>query len=281
MAALDLRTEEKNEALIIKFPGVVDINSKDDLEKNIKMWQIKELKLFVLDFKETIDFDRNLYKMIIDFKKNLEKVGKSLATISVSNRLKNNITAEGMASAFNIVLTLNDAYKLAGIKLVPPKKIKLDTAFINPFITGTISTFETQVGLKITPSKPSVKKPGDKLEDISLAGVINLTCSYFSGTISIAFSEKVFLKIYNKMLDEKIEAIDDSVKDGAGELLNIIYGQAKKELNRVGYQLEKAIPTILAGENIQIHTSKQTPSILLPFESELGVFYLEVCVSID
>ncbi len=281
MAALDLRTEERNEALIIKFPGVVDANSKDDLEKNIKMWQIKELKLFVLDLKNTVDFDRNLYKIIIDFKNNLEKVGKYMATISVSNRLKNSITSEGMASAFNMVGTLGEAYKLAGILVASPKKIKLDTNFINPFITGTMTTFETQVGLSIKPGKPAVKKTGEKfMDNIALAGIINLTCKDFTGTISIAFPEKVFLGVYNTMLDENIEVLDDEVKDGAGELLNIIYGQAKQELNRQGYQLEKAIPTILAGDNIQIHGGKQSPAICLPFESKVGRFYLEVAVAL-
>lgn len=281
MGALNLKTEEKNEALIIKFPGVVDANSKDELEKNVKMWQIKELKLFVLDFKDTVDFDRNLYKIIIEFKKNLEKVGKSLATISVSNRLKTNITSEGMASAFNIVATLNDAYKHAGIKVASPKKIKLDINFINPFIAGTIETFKTQVGVPITPGKPTVKTQGGVIQGNSLAGVINLTCSHFTGIIAIAFSKEVFLNTYNKMLDEDVKELNDEVKDGAGELLNIIYGQAKKELNRVGYQLEKAIPTIMAGENIQIHVSRQTPAIVLPFSSELGDFYLEVSISTD
>lgn len=281
MSALDLVTEEKNGVLIIKFPGVLEATASEEMEKHIKMWLIKDIKLFVFDFGATLHFDHNLYKSIIHFKKNLQKVEKTLATISVSQKLKSEFNTAGIGHVFNIQKNLNEAYVHAGIRVQSPKKIQLDTNFINPFIKGAQITFETQVGLKITAGKPFIKKANELPGEFAIAGIINLTCAHFTGAVSIVFSKSTFLNIYNKMLDENISEITDEVKDGAGELLNIIYGLAKKELNELGYRLEKAIPTILYGSNIKVHSNKNCPTIALPFQSESGEFFIEVNLSTD
>jgi len=43
------------------------------------------------------------------------------------------------------------------------------------------------------------------------------------------------------MFGEKYEKIPEGLQDGAGELMNIIFGYAKKILNEKGYVIEMAI----------------------------------------
>lgn len=282
MSQKDFFAEEKTDVLIIHLPKVLNASLEEDFVKNIKLWLVKPYLLHVFDFSGVLEIEHAVYKHIIGYKKSLESVEKKFFSIHLSKELERQITADGLKSTFNLAKSLNDAYKLAGLKTDKPNNVKLNTEFINPFIQATMNTFKTQVGVEIKPLKPFLKKANEQnKEPINLAGVINLTCSHFTGAIVIAFSEQVFLNIYEKMLDEKLDKIDDEVKDGAAELLNIIYGQAKSELNKRNFALEKAIPTVLSGSHIDVYHNPSAIVFVLPFESEAGSFNLEVSLSDD
>ena len=158
----------------------------------------------------------------------------------------------------------------------PPK---VDENFLNPFIAAAIKTLETQAGLKLSPGKPYIKtKPLDSQLRIDIAGVINLTCEQFKGSIALCFPSEVFLSIYEAMLDERPEEINADVSECAGELLNIIFGTAKTALIPKGYKLERAIPTVLAGQKLMVQFKSPYPTIVLPFECESGTFLIEILI---
>ena len=155
--------------------------------------------------------------------------------------------------------------------------VTLDPEFINPFISGTGKVFETQVGMSLTPGKPEIKKGADS-RHMDIAGIINMNCKQFNGTIAICFPEDVFLKIYDAMLDEKVDKIYAEVSDCAGELLNIIYGTAKTILNEKGYEVEKAIPAVLSGASINLRFKSKIPTLVIPFKCDAGIFWMEIII---
>ncbi|OFZ17744.1 MAG: hypothetical protein A2X94_15205 [Bdellovibrionales bacterium GWB1_55_8] len=151
----------------------------------------------------------------------------------------------------------------------------MDVAFVNPFINATKMTLETQANTPVTIGKPFLKD-GDNLE-FDIAGVISLTSSAFQGSIALCFPAAVFLAIYSSMLGEKHEEITKEIEDAAGEILNIIFGQAKAELNdKEGYAIQKAIPTIVRGKTLQVHHLSRSVAVVLPFETAAGRFNLEI-----
>ena len=154
---------------------------------------------------------------------------------------------------------------------------KVDTAFIKPFVDGTKETLNTLCGFNAVPGKPFLKKENPAIE-IEIAGIIGLTSKSFSGSITISFSEKVFLKIMSKMLGEEYSSITKEIEDGAAELINIIFGHAKRVLNANGYEIEKAIPSIARGNSIQTISLTKIDIIVIPFEIEVGTFYIEVTI---
>jgi len=159
------------------------------------------------------------------------------------------------------------------------KKIKVDSEFLNPFIAAAKMTLETQAQTSLSPEKAMIKKPGEKTPHVTeIAGIINLTCEQFSGSVALCFPAEVFLKIYENMLDEKLDEINEEVADCAGELLNIIFGTAKTALMAKGYKLERAIPTVLAGKDLQVKFRSDYPTIILPFKSSCGPFHIEIIV---
>ena len=101
----------------------------------------------------------------------------------------------------------------------------------------------------------------------------------FSGNVIITFPEKTFLGLISKILRENYTAINKENADGAGELTNMIFGQAKITLNEQGYGIKTALPSLIIGKSHHITGSKQELVVVVPFECELGSFFVEICLS--
>ncbi|MCB0356702.1 MAG: hypothetical protein KDD40_06825, partial [Bdellovibrionales bacterium] len=166
MSSNEFRIEEKSSALVMTLPSVISSNSANELEKNIKMCLLKKPDLHVLDFENVLEFDRANFKYVIEYKKNLDKVGKTLASINMSPMVRREISANGLNKVFNPIASLNEAFCLAGIIVEKSIKIKLDTKFINPFIEATMFTFKTQIGIELSAGKPTLKKEHAKSDQI-------------------------------------------------------------------------------------------------------------------
>jgi len=154
--------------------------------------------------------------------------------------------------------------------------VELDARFFKPFIEGTLNTLKIQCELVATHEKPFLKGQREQ-PNFAIAAVIGLTSSAFNGTITLCFPEKVFLGVMGKMLGESYTEINQEVQDGVAELLNIIFGQAKSALSLQGYVIQKAIPTVIRGNNLHTRALTSGPIMVLPFQTDLGEFQVEIC----
>lgn len=157
----------------------------------------------------------------------------------------------------------------------------IDVNFLNPFLKATKTTLETQASTPVTIGPPRLKGEDEKL-DVDIAGVISLVSKAFNGSIALCFPAKVFLAIYTSMVGEKHDTINKEIEDAAGEILNIIFGQAKAELNdKANYQIQKAIPTIVRGQTLEIRHLTKNVVVVLPFETPNGSFHIEVSTELS
>lgn len=153
--------------------------------------------------------------------------------------------------------------------------LKFDSNFIRPIVEGAVHTLEIQCSVAAKVQPPHVK--GSKVEaNADIAAIIGLTSRTFTGTIAVTFPRETFLGIMNKMLGENFSEITSDLEDGVSELLNIIFGQAKKVLNEEGHGVEMAIPTIIRGTNVKVRHLTEKMAVVLPFESEVGPFTMEI-----
>lgn len=156
---------------------------------------------------------------------------------------------------------------------------KLDVQFIQPFIDGTIQTLSVQCQLQATPGIPFTKGMGTApVLQIDIAGLIGITSATFTGSVTICFPEKTFLKVMGRLLGEEFQTLNKDLEDGAGELINIIFGFAKRVLNAQGYTIQKALPSIIVGHGFSLRTFSKAPIGVLPFQTELGPFQIEVAM---
>lgn len=169
--------------------------------------------------------------------------------------------------------------KAAKKKVAAPKtKFKLDVDFVNPFIDSAITTLTGLCVVRgINPEKVRLKK-NDAPMDTDISGSLAITSPNFQGNIAVSFNYDVFIKVLSAMLEEEISDINSENEDGAAEIINIIFGQTKAVLNSKGYELERAIPSVVKGHNHNISSSVKIPTLVIPIGSDLGTFFIQICV---
>ena len=228
----------------------------------------------VLDLGQKWNIDLYFLKEVAPIAKVIKDNRSGIAAASCPAPTLKLLKELGMDSMLPTFLNVEKALTHLGIA-IPKDPVKIDVAFVNPFVSGALETLKVQCSTTVTPGKPFIKGLNQPT-DVAIAAVLGLTSKPFNGSIALCFPEKTFLTIMGKMLGEAFPAITKDLEDGAGELLNIIFGQAKKHLNDKGYAIEKAIPTIVRGKELMVRHMSANPTVILPFESDAGLFHIEV-----
>lgn len=147
--------------------------------------------------------------------------------------------------------------------------------FVNPFLTSLINVLTTMANLTLTPKKPRIKQNEVAKGDIS--GLIGLIGPKTKGSFSITFEEELALEIMNRMLGERPAKINADVTDMVGEITNMVTGGAKRILAEKGFDFDMATPIVVSGRDHTITHKSDGKIIIMPFESEFGRAYIEIC----
>jgi|GEM_PF-2362644 len=121
--------------------------------------------------------------------------------------------------------------------------------FLTPFVTATESTLLDLCKTKVKNTRILTSSTIPK-EPASFAAVIGITSPTLQGFMSVHFPEAVFLTLMNRMLGESMTQIEPGLEDGAAEITNIIFGNAKTKLNELDFKIEMALPTLIRGKRI-------------------------------
>jgi chemotaxis protein CheX len=151
----------------------------------------------------------------------------------------------------------------------------ISVEFINPFLSSILNVLSTMASLKAEPGKPEIKKTNIAKGDVT--GLIGMASEQAKGTLAITFTEPVILDIAKRMLHEEFQTVDSTVTDLVGEITNMVTGGAKRILSEQGYRFDMAIPSVVAGKGHTIRHKSKAPIIMVPFNTEAGSFFVEVC----
>ena len=258
---------------VIKFDGTLDFTQCKVFEEAIDSFSSGTNAHILINCETVNVIPKDWLRGLLRINLNLKKDGKQMKLIHVNPALMNYFKKEGIDSTFKISKDIRDA--LTDLGLAP--KRTLDTEFINPFLTATIHVLKVQAETDAKPGPIHVKKSSDQCGDVS--GIIGIISETFNGSVVISFPEATFLKVISKMLGEEYTKIDKDIIDGAGELTNMIFGQAKIVLNEKGYGIKTAIPSVVSGKNHPLSALTKGPIVVVPFESTAGNFFVEICLS--
>jgi chemotaxis protein CheX len=97
------------------------------------------------------------------------------------------------------------------------------------------------------------------------------------GSLSITFEKSLALRIMQRMVGDKLEEIDEEITDMVGEITNMVSGGAKLELSKKGYEFDMATPMVVSGTNHTIDHIHEGHVIIIPFGSDSGKAFIEIC----
>jgi chemotaxis protein CheX len=145
---------------------------------------------------------------------------------------------------------------------------------LTPFIQATVSVLKTMAGVEARPGEIFVKESDTAKGDIS--GIVGFA-GYAKGSLCITFTKKCILFIVGQIFGEEKTAIDTEVKDAVGELTNVISGDSRRRLEELGYLFSGSIPSVISGEGHEVKHVTKGPILSIPFTTQAGDFFVEVC----
>lgn len=163
-----------------------------------------------------------------------------------------------------------------------------DSTFIDfskPFVDAAKNVFSTMVFCTIDPQKPSLKtdaiSKGDVTAVLGLSGELDKGGKTFpyKAMLVLSFPYETYFKVAGAMLGETYTSFNDEIRDVGGEIVNMIMGNAKRDLKTLGYTSNMAIPSMIEGKDHRLSYPPGTTVILIPFETVHGKMYMELCYS--
>lgn len=155
--------------------------------------------------------------------------------------------------------------------------ISVDVRFINPFIRSVHNVFKTMCRLEPRVGKPYVKVSEEPYADVS--GVIGFSGDA-SGSIVLTFMFDAASKIATAFAGVPITPEHRDFADAIGELANMVAGNAKKEFGE-GLSISISLPNVIVGSHHAISPSKSHSIIIVPCETDMGSFNVEVSMVME
>jgi len=151
----------------------------------------------------------------------------------------------------------------------------MNVKLINPVLETMLSVLSTMANLQ-----PNVGKPRLKQDEISLGevtGMMSMVSPTVRASLAITFTRSAIFDLVKRMLGEELTEVDDTARDMAGEMTNMVVGGAKNLYAAQGYDFDMSSPCILIGKNHTIHHAYPGKTIVMPFSADAGEFFVEIC----
>ncbi|MBC7538348.1 MAG: chemotaxis protein CheX [Bacteriovorax sp.] len=155
--------------------------------------------------------------------------------------------------------------------------------FSRPFIEATKNVFKTMAFTSLETQKPIIKSDSISRGDVSavlgLSGEMekNGTRCQYKAMLVISFPYETYFQIASAMLGETYTSYVPDIHDLGGEIVNMVMGNAKRDLKTMGYTSNMAIPSMIEGKNHSIKYPSGTNVVLIPFNSNHGPIFMELC----
>lgn len=152
----------------------------------------------------------------------------------------------------------------------------MDVKYINPFVGAVRNVFHTMLGVEVKIGKPYVKKDEEALADVS--AIIGFSGDA-AGCVVISFPMDVGSNCAGTFSGVEMDEGHPDFADALGELANMVAGNAKKDFE--GVDISISLPSVIIGENHKVSRSNVFPRLVIPCESSLGQFFVEVAMKIE
>jgi chemotaxis protein CheX len=260
--------------ITLRLIGILEAAHLSTIDQELQNVLIDPYPHVVVNCEHVTSLSKEWLRILLKTQLTLKEFNKSMLLILVNPQLMNALKREGVDTAFKYSKNLREA--LVEFGLVTKKM--LDTDFVNPFLAAALHVLSVQANVTAQAQKIYLKNASDQLYG-DVSGIIGVVSETFNGSVVISFPESTFLKVMSGMLGEECLELNKEIIDGAGEITNMIFGQAKIVLNEKGYGIKTAIPSVISGKEHSLSALTKGPIVVVPFQSNAGEFFIEICVS--
>ncbi|MBS1984301.1 MAG: chemotaxis protein CheX [Bdellovibrionales bacterium] len=160
------------------------------------------------------------------------------------------------------------------------QKKKVDASFMIPLIGAVVDVIKSMAQIELKRGTPYLRQPNESARAIGdISGIIAMNSDRFVGSMAICFQKSLVLKIYENMLGETVKEVNDDVKDAVSEMTNIIFGNAKRDLNAAGHTISPALPSVVTGPGHEIRHAVTGHCFCIPFDCADGRLMVECVIS--
>ncbi len=152
----------------------------------------------------------------------------------------------------------------------------MDVRFINPFISSITNVFKTMLSTEMKFGKPHIKTPEHPRPDVS--AVIGFSGDA-TGAAVLGFRMEVASRVASTFSGVEMGADHADFADALGELANMVAGGAKANFG--DFAINISLPSVIVGQGHEVLNSQAHPSLVIPCESPLGPFTVDVSMKIE
>jgi chemotaxis protein CheX len=163
----------------------------------------------------------------------------------------------------------------AALRVVEKWDLPVDQKLVDAFIAGVATTLRVQCTIEASGGTPYLKSAANIVNG-DIAAVLGLLGKDVIGSVALIFKQDVYLKIMGKMLGEEYTTLKQEIEDGAAEMLNISFGQARQILSTSGTNFGKSIPKTVIGGALRARDLTPSPSVYVPMTSSVGDFFIQI-----
>ncbi len=145
----------------------------------------------------------------------------------------------------------------------------MDAVFKSPFIDGVTEMMSAMLGLPCDQCGPE----GIERDVSGIIGFAGQT----AGQMTLSFPMETARQLVAEMLGMDTEEIDEELlKDGVGEMANIVAGNAKARLQDTSFHFQMGLPSIVVGRNHSVDLFKGAESETVMFATDFGLFEMHI-----
>ncbi len=154
------------------------------------------------------------------------------------------------------------------------KRPQFDLDVLNEFMNAANSTICTLTGLQdIKIDKPFLYGKENSLE-VDVSSLITLQTGKFRGILALCFPEVTFLKLVNGLTKGDHKEINAENRPHVGEVISLIYNQAKAALEKQGISINEGAPQIITERAHRLNGFDGHVTLVIPIHAFIGDFFL-------
>ncbi len=261
----------------IMLPAVISESAVGELGQRFEEWARLKVEMHVFDFNATKQVPDSFVKAVKTFSEKIKAVQVKLVSLNMSDALFRSIKSAGADGVFNRVKNLSEDLSAKKKQQLSPTETR--RLLFKYLAHGAFKAVDVALNSTVSCDENySVKAEEVPLDKFDMISVIEVNNDFMQADFRLISSISVLDKLCRAMHGHDTEVDSELLESMALELLNMIYGHAKSNLNdKEAFRLPPAIPRLV--RKAEFHRVKRSPAAqltIMPVVTPMGSFYVEV-----